>query len=207
MELLSKIEQVSKDIEINPTMLAATVIAESNLNPYIHRPEPAFWRAYMKADSKNWEAQYRAMYPTMSDEPIPEELLIHTFSASYGLCQLMYTTAIKNGFAGKPHELFDPTKNLYAGARYLAHLYSRYPEIRSSEIERMKFTIAAYNAGRGNINKMLRLARAAEHKSIKQDGMWQYWDEASKYLSQVTGSSAEITQRHISRICDILKRH
>lgn len=195
------IKAIAADKNLDYRLLHATAVAESNMNNFCHRPEPGFWRAYMRSDIDKWYTEFRKYYKTI--EPT-EELLISLFASSYGMCQLMYTTAVANGFTGHPIRLYDEKVNLNVASTYLKHLYDRYPEIRSSHIERMKFTIAAYNAGRGSINAMLRFARQDEGLTINQDGKWQYWDIAKKYLHKVTGTSSEITIKHVDRIKDIL---
>src|SRR5690554_3200837 len=56
-----------------------------------------------------------------------------------------------------PH---NPEAAIAAAARYMAALYERFPEIPDNA-ERWRFALAAYNAGRANINRMLALAREA----------------------------------------------
>jgi soluble lytic murein transglycosylase-like protein len=198
-----KIYHISKNKSIDHRLLLATAKAESNFNNFAHRPEEGFWKKYMKQNVPAWANQFKQVYGTRFEPD--EKTLIFLFSSSYGMCQLMYSTAISNGFkSNNPMELFDETTNLNIAANYLNHLYNRYPEIRTSHKERMKFTIAAYNAGRGSINSMLRLARAYENKTINEDGEWQNWDYSKNFLKDITGNNAAITIKHIDRIVDIL---
>jgi len=200
--LLKKIYHIAHTNNIDYRLLLATAKAESNFNNYAHRPEPQFYKKYMKDNESGWINEYKKIFKNIQTPS--EDLLIHIFSSSYGMCQLMYTTALSNGFRGCPQELYNEDINLQTAARFLRHLYSKFPEIRTSHIERMKFTIAAYNAGRGNINSMLRLCRAYYNISINQDGDWQKWDIAKEFLNKVTGNNADITIKHIERIIDIL---
>src|SRR5690606_365488 len=73
-----------------------------------------------------------------------------------GLMQFMPSTWNEYG-EGDP---FDPEASIKAGCRYMRFLYDRYAEI-PDENERYKFALAAYNAGRGNVNKCLEHAREA----------------------------------------------
>lgn len=201
--LIKKIYHIAHTNNIDYRLLLATAKAESNFNNFAHRPEPQFYKRYMKQNESAWVNEYKSIFKNI---PQPsEDLLIHIFGSSYGMCQLMFTTALSNGFKGRPHELYDEDTNLQVAARYLRHLYSCYPEIRTSHVERMKFTIAAYNAGRGNINSMLRLCRAYFNTTINQNGDWQVWDIAKTFLKDVTGSNADTTIKHIDRIVDILE--
>ena len=61
-----------------------------------------------------------------------------------GLMQLMPATAARFGVA--PAELFDPARNLEAGARYLRWLLDRYGN-------RLHLALAAYNAGEGAVDR------------------------------------------------------
>lgn len=61
-----------------------------------------------------------------------------------GLMQLMPATARRFGVA--EHEIFDPAKNLEAGARYLSWLLDRF----EGDLTR---ALAAYNAGEGTVDR------------------------------------------------------
>lgn len=195
------IKEISDDLKIDTKLLTATVKAESNGDPYAFRVEPSFYNTYLKKDKEKWANTYKKYYNVNSTS---DEVLRHVFSSSYGLCQIMYSTALENGYDGIPERLFNPFINLYYAGKYLAFLYSRFGEI-PNHIERMKFTIASYNAGRGSINAMLRLARSYYNVDINTPGEWQYWDISKEFLNKVTGQSSSITIRHIDRIKNILE--
>lgn len=61
-----------------------------------------------------------------------------------GLMQLMPATAAR--FGVRPAELFEPARNLEAGARYLRWLLDRYEG-------RLHLALAAYNAGEGAVDR------------------------------------------------------
>ena len=61
-----------------------------------------------------------------------------------GLMQLMPATAARFGLEGA--EVFEPAKNLDAGARYLAWLVERFEG-------RLEWVLAAYNAGEGTVDR------------------------------------------------------
>ena len=104
---------------------------------------------------------------------------------------------------------FNPEENIEAACKYMAHLYSKFSEIPEGT-ERLIFAAAAYNCGRGNVNKMLELARHADGKPAnykrwvdagKPGGVWQMWGFASQFLEQVTGKrNAKETLGYIERI-------
>lgn len=98
-------------------LLAGLVCHESGAQPYAIRVERGFFRRYQQG--------------------IVDVILHNTFggddrwvtypdliSASYGLCQILYATALEHGAQlSYPTELCDPRTNLYLGARILsAHL-------------------------------------------------------------------------------------
>lgn len=83
-------------------LLKAVATAESSLNQTAYRYEPALWADYLKNDPfwKTWD-------PAL-------------VSASYGLMQILWTTAWAMGFRGaKAEDLEDPPVNIDLGARLL----------------------------------------------------------------------------------------
>ena len=73
-----------------------------------------------------------------------------------GLMQVMpQTGAIYN-----IHNLTDPEQNLIAGTSHLKRLNRLYRKARMSNTERIRFTLAAYNAGEGRIKDCRNLARS-----------------------------------------------
>lgn len=125
-----------------------------------------------------------------------------------GLMQLMPATDFE---IDADMDAFDPAGNVDNGARYMARQYEKFGEI-PDELERYKFALAAYNAGRGHINNMLMLARddeglPADYKAWTRagcpSGEWQRWSQASLYLSQVTGHHSVETVNYVNRILRI----
>lgn len=103
---------------------------------------------------------------------------------------------------------FNAEENIAAGCRYMAHLYRCFLEI-PDPVERYKFALAAYNAGRGNVNKALALARQAcghpaglsEWKRMGcPPGEWQRWAFTSRFLERVTGRHARETIEYVRKI-------
>jgi membrane-bound lytic murein transglycosylase MltF len=105
-----------------------------------------------------------------------------------GLLQLMPATDL--GIDGDL-DGFDPAGNIDNGVRYLAEQYQKFAEI-PSPADRLRFALAAYNGGRGYVNRALELARAAcdqpaAFAAWKKTGMpagqWQGWGFAHPYLA------------------------
>ncbi|MGE4544215.1 MAG: transglycosylase SLT domain-containing protein [Pedobacter sp.] len=104
-----------------------------------------------------------------------------------GLMQLMPATAKELGVT----DPFDPEQNINGGVFYLADQYRHMDEI-PTYAERIRFALASYNGGRGNINLTLVFGRDAEGlpPSFKRwrlggrlPGRWQTWSFASSFLS------------------------
>lgn len=91
-----------------------------------------------------------------------------------GLMQIMLATGLSLGLSRD--KLFIPEKNIKAGIIYLKRQYDRFPEIPAQD-ERLKFTLASYNGGRGYINQAVALAR-------KEDAPWQTWEGVKPYLAK-----------------------
>jgi len=107
-------------------LLRAIVDVESSGNPRAYRYEPAFFGRYI---------QGKAPWTGMPWYSNPRRI-----SASYGLGQLMYTTAYERGYRGAPEGLYDAALNLRLTAAHLAHLWRRHGG-------RWVDVAAAYNSG------------------------------------------------------------
>lgn len=97
-----------------------------------------------------------------------------------GLMQLMPATDLE---IDGDQDGFDPVGNIDNGVKYLAQQYAKFAEIPAPG-ERLRFALAAYNGGRGYVNKALELAREAcgqpaNHRAWQRAGMpagqWQGW--------------------------------
>ncbi|PID56443.1 hypothetical protein CSB45_11360 [candidate division KSB3 bacterium] len=109
-------------------VIIATVVTESSGDAKAYRHEAAFYRRYIKKNAfwKN-NPYYKA----------PRRI-----SSSYGLMQIMYTTAYAVGFRGTPEDLYDPAVNIDAGAAYMASAF----QVRQHGWDPPKIA-CAYNAG------------------------------------------------------------
>ena len=92
-------------------------------------------------------------------------------AGAMGLMQLMPDTAdeMKVVFA------LNPEDNIRGGTDYFRIQFQHFPEIPDG-MERIKFSLASYNGGRGYINKAISLAKKAGVD-------WQRWDVVKKYLA------------------------
>jgi soluble lytic murein transglycosylase-like protein len=94
----------AKKYKVHKLLLKAVAKAESSLNVYAYRFEPAFFENILKK-TVEWKDQ---------DPKI--------VSASYGLMQLMFTTAWQMGFRGAAADLYNPVINVELGAKLLRQL-------------------------------------------------------------------------------------
>ena len=119
-----EIEAAASRFGLESWLVEAVVEAESARKTHAYRYEPRFWAKYL-AKTPEWS------------QANPERV-----SASYGLMQIMYTTAREVGFTGTaPEYLFVPEIGLEFGCRKLRSLLDwskgRVPQ-----------ALAAYNGGK-----------------------------------------------------------
>ncbi len=97
---------MGKRHSIPKLLLKAVGIAESALRPVAYRFEPKFWENYLM-NNPDWK------------DRDPKEV-----SASYGICQVLYTTAVMLGFPknGNAEDLYNPVINIDLGAKLLRRL-------------------------------------------------------------------------------------
>ena len=124
MTIRQQVRAAADTYTLDPDLFQALVEHESSYRPAAYRYEPAFWRRYLAGKPEWTDAE-------------PERV-----AASYGLCQVMYTTALDHGLspALEPEYLFLPTVNLDLGAKILRGLLDRFG---GSEVK----ALAAYNSG------------------------------------------------------------
>jgi soluble lytic murein transglycosylase-like protein len=126
---------MAKKYGLEKLFLKAVAIVESNLNIRAYRFEPAFWENYLK-NHPDWKDKDPAVV-----------------SASYGLFQLMWTTAAMLGFNGTPEDLYNPVYNAELGAKYLRKLLDKIMDHGSGRpdvqwrLHPLAITCSRYNGG------------------------------------------------------------
>jgi len=124
---------IAKKYRLEKTLIKAMAIVESALDVRAYRHEPMFWERYLK-NNNSWKNK---------DSKI--------VSSSYGLMQLMFTTAWQLGFRGQAEDLYNPVINIELGAKLMRQLIDG---VRSSLNKRLwpfDIALARYNGGsRGN---------------------------------------------------------
>ena len=149
--------------------IIATISTESSSNPKAYRYEPLFYKRYIK-DQAEWKNSPYYQYP-------------RRIAASYGLVQIMYTTAHKTGFRGKPEDLYDPAANINAGAAYIASKY----QIKQHSWDPPKIA-CAYNAG------SVRATKANDWGMHHHPGHLERWIPAYNGAVEVTGGVGAIPE-------------
>lgn len=97
----SLIEETATRYQLDPNLVEAIVIHESNGCADAFRHEDGFWRTYMAGKPEWTNCNPRRV------------------ASSYGLCQVLYTTALLYGFKAQPEYLFLPNVNLEYGCQHL----------------------------------------------------------------------------------------
>ena len=122
-----EIEYYARGEGLDPNLVEAVVVHESlGGRADAFRHEPQFYATYIKG-----KAQYRGMVP-------------RRIASSYGLMQVMPTTAEMYGFSvSVPEFLFEPSLNLKYGCKHLAKMMAW------AEHDVAK-ALGAYNAGQKN---------------------------------------------------------
>lgn len=95
---------------------------------------------------------------------------------AHGLMQLLPSTAKVYNV----EDLYDPEENIRAGVLFLKRLQGLYRGEEIDSINKVKFTLAAYNAGEGRVED---IRRAAQFKSLDPNN-WEGLKEAIPYMSK-----------------------
>lgn len=123
-------------------------------------------------------------------------------AGAIGLLQIMPETAKEIDIDNPDIDLpFNAEEQIIAAIDYFSTQFNHFPEIPDG-IERLKFSLAAYNGGRGYINKAISLA-----KRSRVD--WQKWDVTKKYLAfpscRIKGKAPDHRQilSYVSKIMEL----
>jgi len=120
---------MGRKYKIKKLLLKALAITESNLNERAYRYEPKYWERYMKGKPE-WEGRDVA-----------------EVSASYGICQIMYGTAVWLGWKGSGEDLYNPVVNIELGAKLLRKLLDKVNKFESSALWSIEIALSRYNGG------------------------------------------------------------
>ncbi len=131
----AEVHAIADQHGLDPELVQAMCLVESDGRTSAYRYEPAFWMRYM-AGKREWDGA----------NP-------HRVSASYGLMQVMYPVALEFGFdrEAPPENLFIPIVGLTYGCKVLYEriTWSNRAAPDLSEDVRLRAALASYNGGKG----------------------------------------------------------
>lgn len=117
---------------------------------YLISPYDSLVKIYADSAGLDWRLVSAVIY---------HESLFDTAAVSHrgavGLMQLMPETAASLG----TEHLSDPVESIRAGTAYLKRMHYNYRGLAENGVERLKFMLAAYNAGAGRIRDCINYAR------------------------------------------------
>lgn len=150
--------------QYDPFIRLAREVRSPRLSPY-----DDIIRKHAKHLGWDWRLLAAVMYQE-------SKFAINTFSArgACGLMQVMPNTGAYYGIT----DLLDPDNNLEAGCRHLGRLQKMFSPEEFTPEERIKFTLAAYNAGEGRIADCRNFAQSRSLDSTK-------WDEIVKVIPEM----------------------
>lgn len=130
----SLIRQIATECRLQPDLLEAQIIVESNGDRFAFRFEERYFDTYIRSNPMARGYKYG---------PIA--------ACSFGLLQIVLETALEDGFTGLPHDLFISRVGLLWGARHLSALLHGWAD------EDYDRALAAYNGGKlGNASRPFR---------------------------------------------------
>jgi membrane-bound lytic murein transglycosylase F len=106
------------------------------------------------AESIGWDWRLLASMVYQESRFEPEAF---SWAEAKGLMQIMPETANELGIEDRS----DPEQSIYGGTKYIQQLYGQLDDIPDS-LERIKFTMASFNAGLGHVRDAQRLAEKLE---------------------------------------------
>jgi soluble lytic murein transglycosylase-like protein len=127
------IQVAAKAHQLDPLLVAAVVLQESAANTDGFRHERLFWNRYLKS-----RPEWASLNP-------------RRVSSSYGLMQVMFSTAIEHGYPKDqpPELLFRPEIGLEYGCRVLRRMMDRIDAKYATKPgqDRLRAALASYNGG------------------------------------------------------------
>lgn len=164
-------------------LLFLLLVAEPVQPPHFPHPEPrSHVLRLVLAESLRQDVPAELLSAVIAAEsswkPDAYRYEAHLDDASYGLMQVLYSTAQDMGYTGPPDGLFDPATNIRYGTKYLRWLMDRFDDLW--------VVVAAYNAGPGRVGKLI-----AKHGNSYED--------IQPYLPEVTRAYVERVRSYMNR--------
>lgn len=132
---------------------------------------------------------------------------VTSWAGAYGLMQIMPQTGRNLGI----DIMASPESNIKAGVLYIKYLQSFFSTKVPDENERLKFILAAYNAGEGNIVDAMRLAEKNGRDPVRWDGNVAYYllkkMEPFYYNDPVVENGYCRGEESVNFVADVLQRY
>jgi soluble lytic murein transglycosylase-like protein len=116
---------------------------------------------------------------------------------SYGLMQLLYTTAQSLGYTGTPDGLYDPATNIMLGTQLLSQLQAKYGDDKAA-------IYSAYNSGSGTAYQTS--SQVASNVQRFLDNLSSLASSAAASIEESPGTSAGIVILAVVFLYLLLKR-
>ncbi len=164
------------------------------------------WDDYVKSfsDTINWDWRLLTSLIYQESRFDPD---VTSFAGAYGLMQVLPETGRNFGIDVKA----SPVNNIKAGVRYLRYLQKFFSTRIPDENERIKFVLAAYNAGEGNILDAMKLAEKHGKDPLKWDGNVAYFllkkTDPSFYNDPVVRFGYCRGEESVNFVSEILQRY
>lgn len=117
------------------------------------------------------------------------DLHAESHKGAVGLMQITSATALRYGVENS----HDPSQNISAGAFWMKDLFWRYRGCTSDKKERLKLSLAAYNAGPTHITHCI-------DTLLKQGIEVHSWDDISEKIGEMDFFNAEETDTFVRRV-------
>jgi membrane-bound lytic murein transglycosylase F len=122
------------------------------------------WDRLIKSSSDSLKWDWRLLASLVCQES-GFDPNVRSWAGAYGLMQLMPATGRSFGIDVKA----SPEENMKAGVLYINYLQNFFSDKVRDSTERLKFVLAAYNAGEGNLLDAMKLAQ----KNGRDPGRWE----------------------------------
>ncbi len=141
--LIPYIDSISKQVNVNAEHLRMIVWLESEGNPKALNFEEEYYNKYIKG--KKVSPLFRKVYDNLKKQGYKKEFyqFKKELANSYGLGQILLTTAYEGGYKKLPNSLYDKGTNLKISGRIIKE---QYPQTRGNPY----LISAMYNTGKVN---------------------------------------------------------
>jgi len=139
----------------------------STLSPY-----DALIKSYSSSIGWDWRLMASLIY-----QESKFSMSARSGRGAYGLMQIRNATAKQFGI----DNIYDPEQNIKAGTLMIKRLINLYKSSDIDSINRIKFVLAAYNAGEGRVEDIRNLA---EHKGVNPNN----WDSVKVVIAHMKSS-------------------